>query len=381
MNKNIRVAWLLPVFWYYWQPALMEFTKYFPKTKVFTGLFPGFVREFENSLDVKLVGKFQPIGIESQTSYGSGFTYLSPKIIYYLLKYNPNVIFSSSFGIWTVIALLLKPWKKWQVVIAYEGSSPGVDYRNSSFRLFIRRIMIKAADAFITNSQRGREYLVAILQASPDLVFAHPYEIPPLELLNQEPEAKNIEFDKYKETIFLFVGRIIKRKGIDTLLQACCKLNQMGKIDYKVVIVGDGEQQETLKNFCNKHNLQNNVKWAGRVQYDQINDYYHNADVFILPTWEDTWGVVVLEVMLFGKPVICSTGAGSSELIIDGENGYVFNPNKSDKLVELMSKFIDHPHLAREMGKKSQQKMKQYSPQAAGIFLKKTLNSFLVKSL
>ena len=381
MNQNLRVAWLLPVAWYYWQPGLIEFSKYFPKTKIFTGLFPGLFKGCQDSLDVEVVGKFQPIGSKKGKSYGSGITYLSPQIINYLLRFKPQVIFSSSFGIWTIIALLLKPWQKWQVIIAYEGSSPGVDFRNSALRLLIRQTMVKAADGFITNSGRGKEYLINILQAPSGLVFAHPYEIPPLELISQESEEQKIDLDKYTRPIFLFVGRIIPRKGIDILLQACLKLNQEKKTDYTVVIVGDGEQRKDLETFCEKHNLQNNVKWTGRVQYDQINDYYKSADVFILPTWEDTWGVVVLEVMLFGKPVICSTGAGSSELVIDGENGYVFAPHQPDKLAELMSKFMDNPSLIQKMGIKSQEKMKQYSPQAAGIFLKDTLDSCLTKNI
>lgn len=381
MNKNLKVAWLLPVFWYYWQPALMEFTKYFSNTKIFTGLFPGYIKGFEDRLNVELVGEFRPIGGRNKKSYGSGFTYLSPKIIGCLLRYKPDIIFSNSFGIWTIIALLLKPWQKWRVLIAYEGSSPGVDYRNSRLRLFIRQIMVRAADAFITNSQEGKKYLIDILDAPPDSVFAHPYEIPPLELLNNQninDEKTKFKFNKYQKPIFLFVGRIIKRKGIDTLLDACRQLNKVNKKDYTVVIVGDGEQQESLKLFCQEHNLQDNVKWSGRIDYEMINSYYKNSDVFILPTWEDTWGVVVLEVMLFDKPVICSTGAGSSELIVNGENGYIFDPYKSDELASLMSKFIDNPYLVTEMGVKSQQKIKQYSPKAAGIFLKKALDFCLI---
>ena len=374
MNKNLRVAWLLPAFRYYWQPALIEFSKYFPNTKIFTGLFPGLMKGIENFIDIEVIGQFKPIGHNNNKSYSSVFTYLSPKIINYLLKFKPDIIFSSSFGIWTVIALILKPWQKWKVIIAYEGSSPGVDYRNSSLRLLIRQTMIKAADAYITNSQRGKEYLIDILNAPHDLVFAHPYEIPPLELLSQESGYKNINFTQYKKTTFLFVGQIIYRKGIDILLEACLKLNQDNKINYTVLLIGCGPQEDLYKAFCSKHNLHNNVKWIGLVEYEQLNDYYRNADVFILPTWEDTWGVVVLEAMLFGKPVICSNGAGSSELVIDGENGYVFNLNQQDKLAELMSKFIENPHLINEMGINSRQKMKQYSPKSAGIFLKETLD-------
>ena len=383
MNKNLRVAWLLPVCWYYWQPALKEFSQYFPQTKIFTGLFPGFVEGLENSLEVELVGKFKPLSIiKNKQSYGSGVTLLSPKVIFPLFKYQPQIIFSSSFGIWTIIALLLKPWRKWQVIIAYEGSSPGVDFRNSRLRLLIRRIMVLAADAAIANSQAGKSYLIEVLQAHRDRVFAHPYEVPALELLgrSQKPQA-DYQFSQARRPIFLSVGRIVKRKGIDILLKACKQLNDFGKTNYTVLLVGDGEEKPYLEAFTQEHNLEPNVRWLGRVEYNQINNYYQNCDVFILPTWEDTWGVVVLEVMLFGKPVICSLGAGSSELIIEQENGYTFDPNHPQQLAQLMAKFIDNLAIATEMGLKSQQEMTKYTPAAAGLFLKQVLDSCLNPNL
>lgn len=375
MNNDLRVAWLLPAFKYYWQPAIIEFSKNFTNTKVFTGLFPGFMKGLENQVEVEVVGEFKTVGNNNQKGYPSVFTFLSPKIIGYLIKFKPKIIFSSSFGVWTIIALFLKLFYGWRVVIAYEGSSPGVDFRHSTLRLFLRQMMIKIADAYITNSQRGKEYLIDILNAPSDLVFAHPYEIPPLELLAQKSEEKNIDFKPEQRPVFLYVGQIIRRKGIDILLDACLKLNQQGQDNYTVLIVGDGLEKESLAAFCQTNNLQNNVKWLGILEYAKIASLYQQSDIFVLPTREDTWGVVTLEAMLFGKPVICSNGAGSSELIKNGENGYVFDINQSDELSELMNKFINNTSLIHEMGISSQQKMHQYNPQGSGIFLQQVLES------
>jgi glycosyltransferase involved in cell wall biosynthesis len=80
---------------------------------------------------------------------------------------------------------------------------------------------------------------------------------------------------------------------------------------------------------------------------------------------EDTWGVVTLEAMLLGKPILCSKGAGTSELVVHGENGYVFSPDNADELANLMQKFLDCPEIILKMGEKSQQIMAQYTPEAA----------------
>ena len=171
--NNLRVAWLLPTAWFYWQPVMSEFTKLFPHTKVFTALFPGFAQGLENSIAVEVIGKQRKLEFKAETtSYSSYFTYMSPRIIMSLLGFKPQIIFASSFGIWTVLALLFKPIGRWKVIIAYEGSSPTVDYRNSWIRLAIRRVMVKTADACISNSQAGKEYLIEYLNANKDSVFA-----------------------------------------------------------------------------------------------------------------------------------------------------------------------------------------------------------------
>ncbi|AFY96790.1 glycosyltransferase family 4 protein [Chamaesiphon minutus] len=365
---DIRIAWLLPVAWFYWQPAIAELTKFFPNTTVFTGLFPGFAKGLEGGLKVEVVGEFKVIEIaKDENSYGDNFTYLSPKIIGHLLKLRPQVIFSSSFGIWTMIALLLKPLFWWRVIIAYEGCSPGVDYRNSAARLFVRRLMIWMADAYITNSNAGSEYLIEILKAKKELVFVQPYEIPDEHTLPAIAEGEQLEQLNLPphQPVFLFVGQIIPRKGLPLLLQACSLLQARGYQQFTLLVVGNGPQQQELETFCQEHHLSDRVRWAGRVNFDKIGTYFHNADVFVLPTLEDTWGVVTLEAMLLGKPILCSSGAGTSELVVSGENGYVFTPEDPDKLADLMQLFLDDPTLILAMGARSQQIMAQYTPLAA----------------
>lgn len=370
--KNLRIAWLVPVAWFYWQPTLSEFSKLFPNTKVFTALFPGYTKGYESSLNLEMVGKFKVLGGKQRLAkpyYSASFTSLSPKIILSLFRYRPKLIFTSSFGLWTILALLFKFMGGWKVAIAYEGSAPGVDFRNSPWRLWIRKIMVKMADAYITNSNAGKIYLTEVLEAEPIRVFAHPYEIPAAVSLLGKEDVRKLPITSLKQPIFLFVGRIIPRKGLHLLLEACMTLKKLGYQNYTLLIVGDGEQRSQLEALCKKEDLEDWVKWIGKVDYQDISSYFQVADIFILPTLEDTWGVVVLEAMLFGKPILCSQGAGSSELIIDGENGYIFDPQDREELVQLMAKFIGNPKLSKIMGAKSQESIAPYTPEKASHFL------------
>ena len=380
--KNLRVAWLVPVAWFYWQPTLSEFSKLFPNTRVYTALFPGYTKGYEDSLDLEMVGKFKVLGNKktlSKPHYGTTFTSLSLKIIWRLFQYRPELIFTSSFGVWTILALLFKFLGGWKVAIAYEGSAPGVDFRNSPWRLWIRKIMVKMADAYITNSNAGKEYLIEVLEAEPARIFAKPYEIPSAASLSNTEETNTLATKSFKRPIFLFVGRIIPRKGLNLLLEACKILKQQGYQNFTLLIVGEGEQRPELEDFCKNQNLEDYVKWMGKVDYQDISSYFQAADVFVMPTFEDTWGVVVLEAMIFGKPILCSRGAGSSELVIHGVNGYIFDPLKPKLQAELMSKFMDNPHLAMAMGEQSQQQISTYTPEAASKFLAQVTEFVLTK--
>jgi len=370
-SSNSRIAWLLPSMerQNYWQPLFKEFTQSFRQTIVYTGFWEGFVPGLEGAFTVKVVGKTQFRPITQGVGYSPGLVYVSPSIIGYLLKFRPQVIFVSGFSLWTLLALLFKPLGQWKVVIVYDGSSPTIDYINSKPRLILRSIMARFADAYITNTSGGKNYLTKILGAEEHRVFARPYQVPDVKtLLGQQGKESDTE-PRLPRPIFLFVGKLLHRKGLQFLLQACSTLKQQGYHKYTLLIVGDGEQREELEAYSQNQGLTDCLQWAGWGNYDQLGIYFRKADVFIFPTLEDIWGVVLLEAMAFGKAILCSKWAGSSELVVERENGYIFDPYNPEKLAELMRHFIDNPDLIVSMGQKSQQLIAQHNPKAAAKFL------------
>ena len=87
--------------------------------------------------------------------------------------------------------------------------------------------------------------------------------------------------------------------------------------------------------------------------------------MFIFPTYEDVWGMVVPEAMVFGKPILCSNGAASYELIEEGKNGFIFDPHDPKMLAEKMQYLLDQPELIDSMGQRSQQIIAQTTSQTA----------------
>ena len=389
-NCELRVAWVIPITCIYWQAILKDFVRLFPQTKIFTSKLFISAWEWEKNLNIEQVGQLKTFKFKRQNiSYGSKFALMSPQIINRLWQYRPQLIIVDTFCVWTILVLLTKFWGKWQVILAYEGSSPGVDFLNSPLRLLIRRLMVALADACITNSKTGKAYLIQILHASENKVFNYPYLVPDSQYLiknfnevqsvlkNTSNFQRTLDFSSNlavnntspKQTVFLFIGRLIPRKGIQILLQACSLLKQQGYTNYSLIVVGEGEQKSQLQEFCQVNKLEEYIQWIGQVNYDQIGTYFEQADILVLPCLEDTWGMVILEAILYGKMVLCSNGAGASEIVADNQNGYVFEPNDPELLAKLMAAAIKDSSLIESMQQKSKQIADKYSPQLSAHFL------------
>ena len=130
-----------------------------------------------------------------------------------------------------------------------------------------------------------------------------------------------------------------------------------------------GPEQIRLEQFCQEHDLTQTVQWMGRVEYEALAAVFRQADVLIMPSLEDTWGMVVLEAMAAGKPIICSTWAGACELVIDGKNGYHIDPRQPEAIATAMASYLNNTDLAAAMGRQSQHIMLQYTPETAARFL------------
>ncbi|MCH8876475.1 MAG: glycosyltransferase family 4 protein [Chloroflexi bacterium] len=169
--------------------------------------------------------------------------------------------------------------------------------------------------------------------------------------------------------MFLYVGQLIPRKGLLRLLDECKHLLRRGRREFTLVLVGDGSQRTELEDHVRRSGLEENVKMVGWVEYGELGGYFRCADVFVFPTLEDTWGMAVLEAMVMRKPILCSKLAGASELVRDGENGYLFDPYEAGELARLMEMMMDDPAGIQRMGVSSCQIIAPHTPEAAAGFL------------
>jgi glycosyltransferase involved in cell wall biosynthesis len=145
------------------------------------------------------------------------------------------------------------------------------------------------------------------------------------------------------------VGRLIPRKGYDYLLRAMPDIKEVFS-NVKIVLAGDGEEEENLRLLANELDVQENVVFLGNRK--DIPDVLSSFDVFVLPSLSEGLGVVILEAFAAGKPVIASNVEGIPEMVIDEENGFLVPIKDSDALAERIITLLKDPLLASRMGKK-----------------------------
>jgi glycosyltransferase involved in cell wall biosynthesis len=117
----------------------------------------------------------------------------------------------------------------------------------------------------------------------------------------------------------IYVGRLIKLKGVDLLLKAIKYVPEI-----ELTVVGDGAESTHLKKYAERLGLSARTKWLGNVHNEEIGKLVSAHDVLVLPSRKDGWGTVINESLMVGTPVICSTACGASELIVDPKLGSVF---------------------------------------------------------
>lgn len=153
----------------------------------------------------------------------------------------------------------------------------------------------------------------------------------------------------------LFVGNLEPRKQVDVLLRAAAQLRERVP-DLLVLIVGSGEsagqldQTQTLRSLVRELSLAEFVRFAGRLSDAQLMDAYAAADVFALPSSSEAQGIVALEAMACGLPVVASAVGGLLGTIEDGLNGWLVPAGDVDALADRLAAVLCNPALSREVG-------------------------------
>jgi len=177
---------------------------------------------------------------------------------------------------------------------------------------------------------------------------------------------------------FLFVGRLVKAKGVFELLEAYGSLNTELRSQIGLVLAGEGPSRADLERVAESIHP-GAVHFAGFVQRDELASYYSLANCALFPTHSDTWGMVVNEAMACGLPVICSQAAGCAADLIK-ENGRIVVHKNVFQLAQAMTEIATDTALAEKMFRESRTIIQHYSPELCAAGIAEAALSYLTKT-
>lgn len=164
------------------------------------------------------------------------------------------------------------------------------------------------------------------------------------------------------KTTILFVGRLDKRKGFPVLFQAFLKLKpNYPQLQLQVIGPFKANACMVYKKKVRAHNV-TDIDFVGYVPPDRLPAYYRNANIFCAPSLGfESFGIVLLEAMAAGLPVVASDIAGYRSVLVDEQEGLLVPPGQVEPLVNALSRLLDNPEQQQKMGQQGYLKAGQYS--------------------
>ena len=216
----------------------------------------------------------------------------------------------------------------------------GLIRKDSRKMLMVKKALIGAASGWLSTGKATTDYLVHY-GAKPDRVEEYPFsslhekDILDKQLTAKEKQDLRRELGMTGEYVLLSIGQFIHRKGFDVLMHAAAKLDS----HVHIYIVGGEPTQEYL-DLCRDLGLEN-IHYEGFMKKEQLLKYYKASDLFVLPTREDIWGLVINEAMAFGLPVITTNRCVAGlELVKPGINGDIVPVEDAHALANSIKKTL-----------------------------------------
>lgn len=173
--------------------------------------------------------------------------------------------------------------------------------------------------------------------------------------LNNNNENENICIKKKKEIVFC--GRLEYIKGIDILIRAFSKILLSCDSDMQLILIGSGEEESNLKLLCQALHIENSVVFTGFLDNSRVREYFRAAACVVLPSRKEAFATTALEAMSEGACVITPNIGGFVELIQPGVNGFIFDGENVDDLVEKLVFVLSNKREADKIGMRARKEV------------------------
>jgi glycosyltransferase involved in cell wall biosynthesis len=218
-------------------------------------------------------------------------------------------------------------------------------WQNDLYRV-IERDYLQSVDGFIFNSETTKGVVNELLVKEKPSVVAYP----PTDRFGQAITEKEIvERSKSDELRILFLGNVVERKGLHTLLSAVKGLKSKVRVDIIGSLTSEPEYAKRIQSFIRDNSLSSFVFLHDALDNEPLMEKLRQAHLLIVPSSYEGFGIVYLEGMGFGLPAIGTTAGAAGEVIEDGKTGYLIKPNNSTALSKHISRLATDRELLTQL--------------------------------
>lgn len=315
-------------------------------------------RRFKKELSFEKKGNvfLHRLHFNKKYSYTLGTIIYFIKLLILIKKINPEIIHAQKIKLNGCYAVLIKKILKIPCIISIRGSD--IYLSSNIYKQSIVKFVIKSSDLILSLCEDMKN-IIQQIHSKTVIVIPNGIDSSLYKNLEKYPLRKSLGFSD-NEKIILYVGRLDKIKGVIYLIKTMRIL--VGKIpDIKLIIIGDGPERKELENITNVLNLQKKITFMGFLQHNLIPKYMIASDIFILPSLSESFGIVNIEAMSGGLPIVATNVGGIPEIIINEINGFLVEPKNETKLAEKVILLLINDKLREEISNYNRKIGNKYS--------------------
>jgi glycosyltransferase involved in cell wall biosynthesis len=218
------------------------------------------------------------------------------------------------------------------------------------------RLAVHRADVVVATSQYSRSRIVEAYGIPAQKIVIVP------ELIDLRSWGERVEQTTGVQTnppAVLTVAHMYARKNLGLLMEAYARLRDMG-IPFRGWVVGEGPCRAAWERLRDTHHLGGRVMFLGTIPRRDLMACYQRAAIFCLPSRQEGFGIVFLEAMACGKPVVAARTSAVPETVIDSETGLLIDPDDAEALARALAVLLSDPERCRAMGEAGRRRVEQY---------------------
>jgi D-inositol-3-phosphate glycosyltransferase len=231
-------------------------------------------------------------------------------------------------------------------------------------RLLVEKQCLETADMIIATSPQEQEHMRSLVSTKGNItVIPCGTDIECFGSIDRQSGRAKLGINP-EDKVVMYAGRFDERKGIETLVRAIAREEVKSHQNLKLIIVGgytpgesDGQEKERIADIIQELGIEDITKFAGRVQHEDLASYYAAADICVVPSHYEPFGLVAIEAMAARTPVVASNVGGLKFSVVDKVTGLLVPPQDEAAVAQAINSILSNPQWREQLGKNARKRV------------------------